>query len=122
MRTGRVAFVILLAGLHPCAAGALTGTDWPTYAYDSVRSGNNSAESVLTPDTVSQLRPLWSFEPGKFDAAQTPPMLAGGAQLRNQAIVASGVSVQGVPHDLVMFGDNNGSFFALDARTGAIAW
>ena len=45
----------------PGATIAATAVDWPTYGFDSLRTGNNTAETALSPATVSKLKLAWAF-------------------------------------------------------------
>ena len=61
-----------------------------------------------------------------FDTGIGTPINPNGGTLGGQPIVAAGVSTASGTTDLVLIGDNNGTFFALDANTttptGSVVW
>jgi hypothetical protein len=90
------------------AAGA--GTDVVTYKYDVMRTGQNLAESVLTPSNVrsstfGKLRNL--VVDGLVDA---------------QPLYLSKLSVAGAAHNVVFVATEHDSVYAFDVDTGAILW
>lgn len=113
--------------LSLCAAGAaMAGTDWPTYGFDSVRTSNNPDETILSPATVGNLEQIWSFNTGKFDVALSASNKSANSYMRDQAMVASGVTINNITTDVMYLGDNNGTFFAFDldspGPTGNVLW
>ena len=93
----------LSTGTAPAAA-----VDWPMYGFNLQRTGENPFESVLTPATVGGLHQLWSFDLGAVTIMQP--------------VVAVGVTVNGVPKDLVYMGAEHGDLYAIDVATGAMVW
>lgn len=94
-------------GLTPPAAPA-TG-DWPTFDYDTARSGVNPTETAITPSTVAGLHRLWSITlPQPSDST---PIL-----LHNLTLL------DGAQHDVLFINTQSGTTVALDAATGAIIW
>jgi hypothetical protein len=121
--TSIVAALALLLG----TAAAAEATDWPTYGFDSVRSGANPVETTLSAATVPALRRAWAFDPVPIEQLIDPSAAPASAVFQGQPIVASGVPVNGTGlMDLLFVGDDNGNFFALDANTqtptGTVVW
>jgi polyvinyl alcohol dehydrogenase (cytochrome) len=50
--------------------------DWPTYVFDNGRSGFNSAETIINPNTASNLKLHWSYHGG--GAISSQPVEANG--------------------------------------------
>ncbi len=117
-----LAVLILVAG-HARAGGT---TDWPTYGFDALRSGDNPAETALGPATVAALAPAWTFDAAAYDVAMDSALQTWFANPGGQPVVAHGVPVGGVPTDLVLIGDGNGVVTALDANSpspqGSVVW
>ncbi len=87
--------------------------DWPTQSFDIARTGENPNETVLSASTVHGLHLLWSAR------------IAGDTTSKysnSQPVVAAGVSVGGVPTDIVYTGDEHGYFAAFNAMNGALIW
>jgi hypothetical protein len=87
------------------------GADVLTWHNDTARTGQNAAESTLTPTTVNSnhfgLRALWSVD-GLVDA---------------QPLYASAVSMpDGLAHNLLLAATEHASVYAFDAETGATLW
>jgi hypothetical protein len=116
--------LILLTSSAPLAAYA--GVDWLTYGYDGQRGSYNRLEKQLAPATVPGLTQLWSFDAGAYDATINPHYAPLLARIGGQAMVAAGVEVGGTLKNLVVFGDNNGVVYALDANpptaSGSVVW
>jgi hypothetical protein len=110
------------------AAAGLAGpaTDWPTYGFDSLRTSYNPNETVLSPATVHGLEKLWAFNAGAFDRAHNSQASISAGVIGGQPIVAGGVKTAVGTTDLVLVGDNNGTFFALDGNStqapGSVVW
>lgn len=102
-------------------AAVAASIDWPTYGFNSLRSSYNPSEATITPATVGGLAPLWSFNAKAFDIGIGTPVNPSGGPLGGQPIVAAGVPTATGTTDLVLMGDNDGTFFALDANTSAAA-
>ena len=120
------AAIALAGALVTGSALAQPKVDWPTYAFDSLRSGANPAETLLGAGTVSQLAAAWQFNPANADLALNPLANPANARVGGQPVLAAGVMVNGQAVDLLLFGDNNGFFYALDAnstsKSGTIVW
>jgi len=78
----------------------------PTYHYDSLRTGWNSKETTLTPQTVSGLHLLTSVSVDE--------------QVDAQPLLAPGLTIGGGTHDVLYVATENDTIYALDAATGAI--
>jgi hypothetical protein len=111
-----------------CGSGAAMAAsiDWPTYGFTSLRSNYNPSETAITPATVTGLTPLWSFNAKAFDTSIGTSINPNGDTLGGQPIVAANVTTASGTTDLVLIGDNSGTFFALDANTttatGSVIW
>ncbi len=109
--TKRVAFAMSLGAA--LTASAAHAEDWLTFGRTGQRNGYNSGETILSPQTVPNLRRLWW-------TALTGPIFG-------QPTLASGISIDDgtgnqVPIDIVFAVDLGGTVSALDAGTGAIIW
>jgi hypothetical protein len=85
-------------------------TDVTTYKNDVSRSGQNLTESVLTLANVNST----SFGLLRF--------LSADGKVDAQPLYLSGLSVQGVSHNVVFVATENDSVYAFDADTGAKLW
>jgi hypothetical protein len=85
------------------AAKAATVT---TYHYDTLRTGWNQHETVLTPANVGnlQLRTIVSLD----------------EQIDAQPLLVTGVMIAGGKHNVVYVASENDTIYAIDAATGAI--
>ncbi|HZO93943.1 MAG TPA: PQQ-binding-like beta-propeller repeat protein [Candidatus Baltobacteraceae bacterium] len=92
----------------PPAATPAPHVDWPTFGYDAQRTGHNPNEIVLSAKNVGGLRLRWSF--------------ASGGAIVAQPVVAANVAAGGTTTDLLYVGNEAGTFFALDAASGAPVW
>jgi len=81
----------------PVAASGST-SDWPMYLHDGQLT-SASSETILTPSTAPNLRPLWTYKTGSL-------------------ISASATVVGGVAY----IGSWDGYEYALNAATGALIW
>jgi hypothetical protein len=100
----RIIAIALLA-LYPIAAA-----DMLTYHNDNARSGQNVNELVLRPSTLSFATFGKRFTisvDGKVDA---------------QPLYASGVTVGGNPHNLLITATEHGTLYVFDADTGVSIW
>ncbi len=87
-----------------------SGTDILTYKNDSMRTGQNLTESVLTPSNVNSTTfglLLNLLVDGKVDA---------------EPLYLSQLSIGGVAHNVVFVATENDSVYAFDADTGATLW
>jgi len=121
-----------------------SGNDWSMYNFDPAGTRDNTAEHILSPNSVSGLHVLWSF-PTSGRVAGTPAVVGdsvyAGDDLGNfYAVSRDGTllwqtpvngSVTGsalVVDNTVIFGthDNTGkvagTIYGLDARTGKVLW
>ncbi|MEO7000550.1 MAG: PQQ-binding-like beta-propeller repeat protein [Ktedonobacterales bacterium] len=125
----RIGRRLLMGALIPCLALCLTllGTTsvwaaphhtsriataskiaWLAFDGAGARSGVNSAETIITPSTVSGLHSLWQH---------TLPSVVDGTLVEQP-----NVSTSGGVRDLLFGTSLTGTLFALDAATGAIVW
>ncbi len=74
-------------------ARAQDHVDWPTYGMDSLRTGYNPYETILSPETVNNLRSVWKFDPGAYEVSIDPSVDPTNASVRGQPIVVHGVLV-----------------------------
>jgi hypothetical protein len=86
------------------------GTDVVTYKYDVMRTGQNLAESTLTPANVN------SATFGKLNN-----LLVDG-RVDAQPLYLSQLAVAGVPHNVLFVATEHDSVYAFDAETGATLW
>ncbi len=82
--------------------------DWTTFAFDTQRTGFNSQERVLSPQTAGSLHLRWAVDLGG-------PMTAQATALGN---VATPVGPRNVIYAATLLGD----VFALDVQNGALIW
>ena len=125
MRRHTMPVLALIATAMPGAirsqSAAPPKIDWPTYGFDTLRTSANPSETAIGPANVASLVLAWAFSPGAFENAHDPQRGAKSARLAAQAVVATSVTVGGTVHDLVLLGDNYGTFFALDANAASAA-
>jgi outer membrane protein assembly factor BamB len=91
------------------AAGKQARAGWPTFGFDTQRSGFNPAERVLSPHDVGRLKQRWTTRLGSV--TNTQPVVAAAVPVRG-----------GVRRDLVLTGSENGRLVAVSARSGRIVW
>ena len=89
------------------SAAAAAATDVLTYHNDNSRSGQNLAESILTPANVNA---------AQFGLLR---MLAADGLVDGQPLIASNLSVSGAQHNVVFVVTENDSVYSYDADTGA---
>ena len=90
----RLALVLAALG-----AGPVFAAGWPMYGHDIRQSRFNAAETVISRQTVGSLHQVWFLQTGG-------------------PVTATPSEVDGV----VYVGSWDHSFYALDARTGAVKW
>ncbi|MGW6330849.1 outer membrane protein assembly factor BamB family protein [Nocardia rhamnosiphila] len=97
------AAVLLLPNSSVVSAAPPVGAngDWPMWQFDLAGSRHNPHETALTPATVSSLQLKWAFAFPDSIAASSQPAVVDGT---------------------VYVGGRNGTFYALDASTGATRW
>src|SRR3954470_3399934 len=104
--------VIIVAAAPGMVATALA-RDITTYHYDNLRTGWNSKETVLTPDSVLNGAGSKTF---KMIAA-----VALDEQVDAQPLIVPQQAIQGQgTHNVVYVATANNTLYALDATTGAI--
>lgn len=91
------------------AEGKRRSIDWPTYGFDSQRTGFNPQERALGVRSVRRLRRLWAADLGAV--VNTQPILAARVKLPS-----------GRRRDVLYAGSEHGDFFAIDAVRGRILW
>ncbi len=84
--------------------GSAAMVDWPTYGYNNARTGE-SPDTTITTSNVKTLQLAWSVQNLDFN-------------IEVQPIVATGVMIGGVSHDVVYVGGGSGTVYAFDAFTG----
>jgi hypothetical protein len=97
-------------GGTPPPAPPPTTSDVVTYKYDISRTGQNLAETVLTPANVNST----SFGLLRF--------LSTDGKVDAQPLYLSGLSVQGGTHNVVFVATENDTVYAFDADSGAVLW
>ena len=89
---------------------AAAGTDVVTYKYDVMRTGQNLAESTLTPSNVT------SSTFGKLRNLMVDGLVDA------QPLYLSKLTVAGATHNVVFVATEHDSVYAFDADTGTILW
>ena len=114
MRTSRVHNCLRIFAL--ICLPAMTTSLWSqinvtTFHYDNARTGQNTQETVLTPENVNvnQFGKLFTISVDGFVYAQ--PLYMAGVQ-----------NIAGGTHNVLYIATEHDSVFALDADTGAILW
>jgi outer membrane protein assembly factor BamB len=105
---GAVVAITVPAASRAAGAGPSAEVDWPTYGYDTLRTGFNPNETTLGVGNAGTLTKIWSFDVGAVTIMQPG--------------FAANVMVGGNPTDIVYVGSEHGMFFALNADTGAVVW
>ena len=82
------------------------------FGFSLPHSGENTAETQITPATAGKLHLLWSKKIGDSSSLYAD----------TQPIVAANVSINGANIDVVYAGDEHGYFVALNAISGALLW
>ena len=110
------AAIVLGCGLEYASprAQSAAGSEWTTWGYDQERSGWNTAEATLSKDNVSRLELKWTAQ------LSTPPSDVVLSTL-TAPLVVNTATTRG-PGTLVIVAGSDNSAYALDARTGKIAW
>jgi len=89
---------------------AASAVDVVTYHYDKTRSGHNANETSLTTANVNQ---------ATFGLKQN--FVADG-RVDGQPLFLSQLSIGGTPHNVLFFGTEHGSIYAVDADTYTMLW
>jgi polyvinyl alcohol dehydrogenase (cytochrome) len=132
-------WLFLLVVLSTPAKTNTQQQEWPLYGRDLAGSHYNPDEKIITPKTVSRLKPKWIFET-EADVSSQPTVVGGIVYFgswdgRHYAVDAKTgrqiwVFETGSPvrvgtaygEGRVFFGDLAGRLYALDARTGELKW
>jgi outer membrane protein assembly factor BamB len=85
-----------------------TSSDWPMVGQNPSRTSFASNDTTINKANVATLGLKWSAN------------LDG--KVMTQPLFLSGVSINGVTHDMVLAGSNQDSLYAFDADTGALLW
>lgn len=99
LTAGLVVVVGTLSAVGVPAARAAPQCSWPMYQHDAARTGAAGDCATITPASATTLGPRWFFPTG--GAVTASPAVAGGN---------------------LYVGDGNGTFYAIDAATGAERW
>ncbi|HXG67664.1 MAG TPA: PQQ-binding-like beta-propeller repeat protein, partial [Blastocatellia bacterium] len=119
--------------------GGARPSDWPMYGRDLAGSHYNPTEKLLTPATVSRLKPKWVFEThadvssqptvvngvvyfGSWDGYQYAVDAKTGQKLWAFEVGEASRSGAAYADGVIYFGDIKGRLYALDAKTGALKW
>jgi outer membrane protein assembly factor BamB len=102
------------APAEPLAIPSATN-EWLTWGYDQERSGWNRAETILTPKTVSRLKPLWSTQ-------LAVPVDKYVLSTMTAPVLAEGVATPNGPADILFILGANDVLFAVDANSGKQLW
>jgi outer membrane protein assembly factor BamB len=89
--------------------------DWPTWGYDSHRTGWNQGEKTLNASNVGNLKVIWS---AKLDVPLNKDVLS----TMTAPVIAANMTVNGQTHDVMFILGANDTLYALDAQTGAKLW
>ncbi len=100
-------------GIKAAQTKFLVGTDWAQFQFSPDHTGFNPYESILSPDTVGNLRLRWSYqtrEPNRYwwPKSCSPPAVANGVVYVAESVTA--------------FHEAWGNVFAIEANTGAPLW
>jgi hypothetical protein len=110
----RLALICFLASIVPAGKVARAApqqdqlADVTTFHYDSMRTGWNSRETKLSPETVKN---------GSFGLLKT---VALDEQVDAQPLVVSGVEISGQKHEAVYVVTENNTVYTIDALSGSI--
>ena len=120
-------WLLTAAAWSPVAIAApAPSIDWPTYGFDTLRTSYNPKETALSPDTVGNLTQLWQFNIAAYDRTLNHNVTRNTAVISGEPLVAAAVPTAGGTTDLVLAGDGNGYFYALDANStapgGTVVW
>jgi hypothetical protein len=96
------------SGSSSSSGGSSATTDVLTYHNDTMRTGQNLTETVLTPRNVNSSTFGLLYQLAADDLVSATP------------VVASNVSINGVLHNVVYVASESDSVYAYDADTGAL--
>src|SRR5262249_31620453 len=88
-----------------------TYVDWTTFGNNLQRTGYNPSETTLNVTNVAS---------GLTQKCATPPHLGGA--ITAQPILATNVSINGTPTNVLYVGAESNVFYAINADTGAVLW
>jgi len=106
MRALLIALTLLSAS--PAMAATPGGTNVPTYHYDSLRTGWDQTETVLTPANVGSA----NFGP--------VGQVALDEQVDAQPLFVSNVQIAGAAHDVIYVATENNTIYAIDGQNGVV--
>ena len=89
--------------------------DWLGYNYDRERTGWNRGETMLSPKTVGQMKPLWNTQLTTASKALILSTLTA-------PVVVGGLTTPGGTKDLVFSYGIDDVLSAVDANSGKIVW
>ncbi len=92
----------------PRATATPASVDWNTFADGVSREGYNPSERTLGGSNVAALHVAWTRDLG--------------AAIDAQPLFAANLTVNGSSRDVLYVGTEGGTFYALDASTGATLW
>src|SRR5579863_5098908 len=107
LKSGLFSFCLLFALLPPLAAQ----TNVLTYHNDVARTGQNLAETILTPSNVNSSSFGKLFQVAMDGVVDAQPLYVAKVAIPNQGT-----------HNLLIVATENDSLYALDADTGAMIW
>jgi polyvinyl alcohol dehydrogenase (cytochrome) len=132
-----VAFPLL--GVLSLGAFDSQSANWPMFGRDLAGTHFNPDETVLTPATVSQLKPKWIFQT-EGDVSSQPTVVDGvvyfGSWDGKEYAVDAKTGQKIWEHDcgsparagaaydngILYFGDLSGRLYAVDAKSGSLKW
>ena len=100
--------LVTIAALTAQAGSATESYDWPQFNFDPVHSGNNTMESVISPDNVASLTRVYRI---------TLPDIVDGAPASLSNVVIHGDTI-----NLLFLTTKNGHIIALNAEGGDQVW
>lgn len=142
-----VAVFLTVSGHHAATYASSTG-DWPTYMFNTGRSGYNKGETIINQTSAPNLKVHWTAKAGGMIFSQ--PVTSGGViywgsfdgyehatNLNGQQLWATNVgsrttcapnnplgvvSTAAVVNGVVYVGGGDDTLYALNASTGSVIW
>ncbi len=110
--SGFSGMVLIVPSAPATPSPAPVYADWPTFGDTLQRTGFNANEATLSASSLSSgpLKLAW----------QAPVDL--GAAITAQPILATNVTVQGTPANVLYVGAENNVFYAINADSGTVLW